>query len=171
MKTSLFFSFFVCQRVMGHCFFHIGVTDMGVDLRGVELLVTEDLLEHAYVDVARLIHQGCGGMTELVHRVVLCLEPCQPEVFVNHCLHGFDAHALIEAAEKECAVVHVRIFCTLALGNVFQKRGLTSLVEINDALLASLTRDAQGTELGVDVREIDADQLGEPHAAVEKQVC
>ena len=40
----LFLSFFICQRILRHGFFHLFVTDVGVDLGGVELLVTEYFL-------------------------------------------------------------------------------------------------------------------------------
>ena len=44
------------KRVLLHRFFHIRICYVGVDLRGVELLVTENFFEHANVYVARLIH-------------------------------------------------------------------------------------------------------------------
>ena len=59
------------KRVLIHSVLHISVRDVRVDLRGVELFMAENVLQNADVDVSRLIHQRRGGVTELVHRIVL----------------------------------------------------------------------------------------------------
>ena len=59
------------QRILIHSLSHTVAADVGVYLRGVELLVSENVLKHADVDLTRLIHQGRGGVTELVGGIVL----------------------------------------------------------------------------------------------------
>lgn len=68
---DLFLRTDVGKWIFLHRLFHITVADVRIDLRGVELFVTENVLQNADINVARLIHQGGGGMTKLMHRVVL----------------------------------------------------------------------------------------------------
>ena len=57
----------------------------------------------------------------------------------------------------------------MALPEQGNEHGTAGLVQINDALLVTLTNDAHGAKLGIQIRQTDADQLGYTHAAVEKQ--
>ena len=56
------------QRILLHGILHVLVADMGIDLRGVQLLVSEDVLEHADIHLAALVHQCRCGVAELVNR-------------------------------------------------------------------------------------------------------
>ena len=142
---------------------------MGVDLRGVELLVTENFFEHANVYVAGLIHQCCGGVAEFMYRIMFGFQSCKLEILVNHCLHGLYAHSLIQTAQKDRFCVNVRVFLAYARSKIIGQCRLTSIVEVNDALLATFTHNAQGGQVGVDVADVNSDKFRKTHSAVEEE--
>ena len=58
----------LCRKgVVLHSLFHTSIADVGVDLRGVELLVSEYILEHSHIDLTRLVHQSRRGVSELMY--------------------------------------------------------------------------------------------------------
>ena len=53
------------ERVGIYGTLHGGIGNMRVDLGGIELLMTEDILEYADINVTALVHQRGGGMAQL----------------------------------------------------------------------------------------------------------
>ena len=54
------------KRIFLHRRFHVGIGYMGVDLRRVQLLVPENFLQYADIDLPGLIKQCRRGVPELV---------------------------------------------------------------------------------------------------------
>ena len=77
---------------------HAFVADVRIDLRGVELLVTENVLEHTNVNLARLIHQSCGGVAELMNGKSAVVKSCHVKIFIDHPLYGLIADARFSRA-------------------------------------------------------------------------
>ena len=55
------------KGIVLHSLFHTAIADVGVDLRGVELLVTENFFEYSDIDFSALVHKRCGGVPKLVY--------------------------------------------------------------------------------------------------------
>ena len=87
-----------CEGILLHGALDVRIADVRIDLRGVELLVTQDLLQHAHVYLPGLIHQRGGGVAELMYRVSLGAKSRGAQILVDHGLHGLDADALFQAA-------------------------------------------------------------------------
>ena len=83
---------------MRHGFLHVAAADVGVNLRGVELLVTEDVLEDSHVYARVLIHQRGGGVAQLVHRELAVAKSRHFQIFLHHPLYGFDADTVFACA-------------------------------------------------------------------------
>ncbi len=115
---------------------------MGVNLRGVKLLVTENIFKNAHVNVSALIHKCCGGMAKLMNGEVLCLKSCEVEIFINHPLNSFDAYSLIKSAQKEGFCLHVFIFWTQTDFEIIVKHRSACLVEIDNPFFVTLTENA-----------------------------
>ena len=65
----LFLLLLLGQRIGFHRRLQLFVGDMGVNLRGVELFMAEDVLERAHVDIALVIHQRGRRVAQLVRGV------------------------------------------------------------------------------------------------------
>ena len=131
--------------------------------------MTEDLLEHAHVHLARLVHQRCCRVAQLMYRVMLGTKPCQIEIFIYRILNGLDADALTALTQKQRLVGVFGILFLHTDLHVLRKRGAARLVEIDNALLVALTNHAQGAVFTVKIGQADARKLGNTHTAVEKQ--
>ena len=78
-----------------------------------------------------------------MYRIVLGFEACKLEIFVNHCLHGFYAHSLIQTAQKDRFCLYVCIFLTQACNEIVGQCRLASIIEVNDTLFVAFTQQAK----------------------------
>ena len=108
-------------------------------------------------------------MAEFMYRIMLGFKTCQIEIFVNEPLYRFDADPLLSSTQKEGRGIGFDMSLAQSLIHIVAKGILTCFVEINDALFVSFSRDGQRTELSVDVVEVDPNELGKTHSAVEKE--
>ena len=137
---------------------------MGVDFRGVQVLVPQDLLHRLHVH-AVLQHQRGGGMAQLVAGILLAVQSGGGQVLFHQCVHHGAADALVLTGEEQRVPVpagdgspHRQIPC---------QRVLARLVQIHHAHLAALAENTQGVV--VDVADIQPNQLGNTQSAVQKQ--
>lgn len=134
---------------------------MGIDLSGVQVFVAQNLLEGADVH-AVLEHERGGSVAELVWGVLGAVQSGHSQVFFHQLFHGGLADALTALADEEG--VFVDDADGTPGGQVVAQGGAAGVVEVEDALLVAL---AQNAELVVpQVGEVEADQLGDPQAAV-----
>ena len=108
-------------------------------------------------------------MAELMHRVVLGLQSRQLQVLLHRDLHALDGQAGVAVGQEQGAVGTVGVPLALADEQIGTQSLAAGLVEVDDALLVSLTQHPHRAQGGVDVLEIDAHQLGHAHTAVEEQ--
>ncbi len=78
------------------------VVNMRVDLRGIQVFVTEHFLQRADID-AVLQHQGCGGMTQFVSRILACVQSGFEQIFLEHHLNAVAADPISPVGEKHGA--------------------------------------------------------------------
>ena len=162
-------SFYRCERILIHRIFHMLVADVRVYLSGVKLLVAENVLKNAHVNVSALIHKGSGGVAQLVDREALCLKPCALKVLIDHPLNRFHADALVKTAEEESLCRNCLILVAFADLQIIVQGRLAGAVKIDYALLVAFSEYAERAKISVDVGQIYADQLRNTHSAVEKK--
>ena len=68
---------------------NLGAIDVRVNLRSIELLVTEYILQHSYIDLSGLKHKSSGSVTKLMYRQPLLSKPRKVKILINHPLYGF----------------------------------------------------------------------------------
>ena len=112
---------------------------MGVYLGGVELLVTEYLLESTYVYLPRLIHQGGGSVAKLVRGIVFRLKTCFLEVLFDKPLNCFGTYSLQTVAEKERFCFRGLETLGKSVCKIFGKDRAAPVVEIYDTLFVSFS--------------------------------
>ena len=157
------------QRIGFHRRLQLLVGDMGVNLRGAELFMAEDVLERAHVDVALVIHQRGRRVAQLVRGIPfpktdLC------EMLFHHPLHGFVGNAIAAAAEKQrVRVGDPHMYGGLPDLKVSLERIAAGGVEVDRPHFRALAGDGHFVHIRGNVRKADADQLGKPYAAIEKQ--
>ena len=156
------------KGIVLHSLLHTAIADVGIDLRGVELLVTEYILEHSHVDLARLVHKSSRGVSELVHRIVLGFKSRKLEILIDQPLYRLDADALLTVAKEECLSLGLCVFFSKSLGIVIGKCLLAGRIEIYYSLLIAFTRNGKRAQIAVNVVEVDTDKLGDSHSAVEE---
>ena len=86
----MIFWFNIGKRICTHCGFHLTVADVSVYLRGVKLLVTENIFKNTDIDLTALVHKCCGGVAELVHGKMTVFKTRKLQIFAYHPLNCFD---------------------------------------------------------------------------------
>ena len=86
------------KGILRHGLLHFAVADVGVDLCGIELFVTENVLQHADIDVPAPVHKGRGSVTQLVHRHSAVAEARHVKIAVNDRLDRLLAYTPVPRA-------------------------------------------------------------------------
>ena len=137
---------------------------MGVDLRSVQLVVAQHLLDGPHVH-AVLQHQRGGSMPQLVGGILTGIEPRLRQTFFHHGVDCGSADPLVLGGEEEC--IRIPTGDRPPHRQILGDGVLAGVVQVDDADLVALAEDPQGVIL--DVGEIQSHQLADPQAAVEKQ--
>ena len=139
---------------------------MRVYFRGGDGLMPQDFLQCQHIRIAVLIHQRRGGMAELMRGEPSAAKTCGGQVILNDLLHPAAADPAVIAAEKQ----RIRLLRGIvARGEIILQSGETGVIEINDALLASLSEYAHLAVEKIHIAGVHADQLRKTKSAVEKQ--
>ena len=153
----LSFFIFVCfdvgfscgERIFADRFFHLAISDVGVDLRGVELFVTENIFQNEYVNATFLIHKRSGCVAQFVYRKMSVTKPCTVEVFVDHSLYSLVADAFAKARNKEGVFVFDREAFTQ--NEPLGQRITASVVQVDDTLFSAFSKHTKRTHFAVNV--------------------
>ena len=137
---------------------------MGVDFRGVQMVVAQHLLDGPDVH-AVLQHQRGGGVPQLVGAVLRRVDARLTQPLFHHGVDRGAADPLVLRGEEEGVCVpagdgppHCQIFGDGVLAGV---------VQVDDPDLVALAKNPQGIFL--DVGEVQTHQLADPQPAVEEQ--
>ena len=138
------------------------LVDMGVDLRGRNILVPQDLLERQHIDAA-LVHQRSGGVAQLVGRKPALAQPGALQAAFHDLLHTAGGQPLAGLRDEQRVTV-------LQMGQrrtgfaVGGQRLLAGVVEVDEPFFAAFAGDADG--IVAEIAHIDGHQLRQAHAAV-----
>jgi len=137
---------------------------VGVDLRGIQVVVAQHLLDRPDVH-AVLQHQRGGGVPQLVGAVLRRIDARLAQPLFHHGVDRGAADALVLGREEE------GIFIPAGDGpphrQVLGNGVLAGVIQIDDADFVAFAQHPQGVVLNV--VEIQAHQLADPQAAVEEQ--
>ena len=127
---------------------------MGVDLRRVQMLMAQDLLDgfdvHAVGD-----HQGRRRVPQLVGGILAWIQSGSQHMLFHKTVHGRHADAVIVPGAEQCAVVRKHFF--VAFGQIGVDGSLAGSAEIDDPLLVALAGHTDAVL--INVTQIQAHQL------------
>ena len=112
---------------------------MGIYLSCRELLMTENVLQDADIDLARLIHQRRRRVAQLMHGIVAIPQSRFAEMLFHKVLHRFRRDALTEPRDKERILCGILPQKDISLREICLYRLTASLIQIDHSLLVSLS--------------------------------
>ena len=158
----------ISQGIVADGGFHLGAGHMGVNFCSAQVLVPQDLFKDPDIHSAVLIHQGSGGMTELVGRVAPAAQSRRLQALLHDLFHppGGEGPLVLGKEEVLPVLFHLRLRPD---GHVHLQSTDAGVVEVDHPLLIAFAQQHQGVILPVDAAFFDAHQLGKAHPAVEQQ--
>ena len=84
----------------------------------------QNFFQHAHIHLPALIHQGRGGMAQLMHGELSVGKAGGIEIFINDPLHGFGADALPAAAlsvwlADSLTLLSILVSCSISILIIF----------------------------------------------------
>ena len=161
----LFSLFYTPQRVRSGGGAQVLVVHMGVNLGGVQVIVTQYLLEGAHIH-AVLQHQGSGGVAQLVGGVLGAVQSGGGQVLLHQLVDRRcgDAPPVLEGDKQGILIYQGH---GVPLGEPVRQRPLTGVVQEQHPFLVALAQHPQ--LIAPNICFIQAHQLGNTQAAIEKQ--
>ena len=138
----------------------LGIFDVGVNLRRVQVLMTEHLLHRSEVH-AVCDHQRGSGVAQLVRGVLLRVQSGRQHVLFDQTVHSCHAQALVVAGAEQRPIVIQNDF--VAFGKVGVQRLTRRFAEIDETLFVPFA--CYTNSVVVYVISIQADQLRAADAA------
>ena len=141
---------------------------MGVDLGGAQVFVAQDLLEDPDVHPAVLVHQGGGGVPQLVGGKAPPGKAGGSQGLLHDLFHPPGGQGPLVFGKEEVLPVlfHLRF---LPHPQVDLQGADAGFVEVDHPLFVALAQEDQGAVIPMDAAFLDSHQLGKPHPAVEQQ--
>ena len=137
---------------------------MGIDLGGVQVLVSQHLLKRPYIH-AVLQHQSGSGVPELMTGIEGCVQPRLFQPLLDHVMYRVGRHARVPPGEEEG--VGVCLGAGVPLLQPIIQCCPAGWIEEQDPLLIAF---AQHTELVLtNIGHVQGDQLGDTQAAIQKE--
>ena len=136
---------------------------MGINLRGVQMVVPQDFLNCPDIHTV-LQHQRGGGMAQLVGRILGAVDSSFAQALFHHGVNRGTADAFVLCRQKQCVGISA---CDGPPDSqpAFQ-RVLTGVIQINDAHFIAFAQHPQGIVL--DVAQVQANQLRNSQTAIEE---
>ena len=122
------------------------IVDMGVDLRGIQVVVAQDFLNGPDVHTV-LQHQRGGGVAQLVGGVFALIDSSGGEALFDHGVNGGPADPFIPGGEKEG--VGVPADDGTANGQIALQGVLTGVIQIKNSNLIAFAQNPQGIVLNI----------------------
>ena len=91
---------------------HLLVGKVGINFSGAKIFMAENIFQNTDIDPAMLIHQGGGGMPELVNGIALTLKANVFQMLFDEVLHRLRADSLQTLAQKKGVSVFYMIHGT-----------------------------------------------------------
>ena len=94
------------ERVLFHSLFKLGICDVCVNLRCIEVFVPENLFKHSYVH-AVLIHERSRSMAQFMGRKPDIIQPAGFQTFGNYLLDTSVCYPCPTLAEKQRVALEI----------------------------------------------------------------